>query len=280
MLKKYITFVASFVLLLSLDFPVVAENELNWVQGPTTIDVGENLAEMKINEDYFFLNREDTITFQSELGNLESGLEIGSIYPISEEEDWFIIFEYDDATGYIKDAAKEDVDADKILKAYKKGNEQYNKDLEDQGFSPINVVGWMKEPHFDGTTQNFAWAMELESDGQALVNYNVRLLNRFGYVSAILVADADDLERLIPEVNDVLKGFSFKEGNRYEDFDPSKDKLAQFGLAALITGGVGAAAAKTGLIATLIIFAKKFGVIIIAVLAGIGTLFKKFLKRK
>ena len=250
------------------------ELELNWIEGETTVELDTDLATLHFNENYLFLNKEDTVVFNEAIGNFETGLEIGSIYPRSEEEDWFIIFEYE-PIGHVKDADKEEIDANAILETYKKGNEEYNQELEEQGFSPIHVIGWTKEPYFDSETQNLTWAMELESEGESIVNYNVRLLNRYGYVSAILVADSKDLDRLIPEVNQILKGFSFQEGQRYEDFNPATDKIAEYGLAALITGGIGAAAAKKGLLAALLVFAKKFGIVIIAGIGGVFAFIKK-----
>ncbi len=255
------------------------EQELNWLEGPNTVELGEKLANLQYDENYLFLNKEDTVIFNESIGNFETGLEIGSIYPKSEEESWFIIFEYE-PTGYIEDAEKEKIDPNAILEAYKEGNEEYNKELVEQGFSPIHVIGWTKEPYFDSETHNLTWAMELESDGESMVNYNVRLLNRYGYVSAILVADTKDLDRLIPEVNQILEGFTFQEGQQYEDFNPTTDKIAEYGLAALITGGIGAAAAKKGLFAALLIFAKKFGVVIIAGIAGLWTVIKKKINSK
>lgn len=275
------------ILLLSLaiffNFIIVGqaegEPELNWIEGETTVELEGNLANLHFNENYLFLNKEDTVIFNEAIGNFETGLEIGSIYPESEEEDWFIIFEYE-PIGHVKDAEKEEIDANAILETYKEGNEEYNQELEEQGFSPIQVIGWTKEPYFDSETQNLTWAMELESEGESIVNYNVRLLNRYGYVSAILVADTKDLERLIPEVNQVLQGFSFQEGQRYEDFNPTTDQIAEYGLAALITGGIGAAAAKKGLLAALLVFAKKFGIVIIAGIGGVFAFIKKKLSSK
>jgi uncharacterized membrane-anchored protein len=50
----------------------------------------------------------------------------------------------------------------------------------------------------------------------------------------------------------------FDAGSAYADYDPSTDKLADYGLAGLVAAGVGVAVAKkAGLLAVLLIFAKK-----------------------
>jgi uncharacterized membrane-anchored protein len=70
---------------------------------------------------------------------------------------------------------------------------------------------------------------------------------------------------------------SFAEGKRYADFDSSTDKVAAYGLAALV-GGL--AAKKLGLLAVAGVFiAKFFKIILVAVLAGGATL-RKFFTRK
>ncbi|MCB1742863.1 MAG: DUF2167 domain-containing protein, partial [Gammaproteobacteria bacterium] len=66
----------------------------------------------------------------------------------------------------------------------------------------------------------------------------------------------------------------FDQGSRYEDFDPSLDKVAAYGIGALVAGKM---AAKTGLLAAAIVFLKKFGVVIVAGLAALGF---RLLKRK
>jgi uncharacterized membrane-anchored protein len=69
----------------------------------------------------------------------------------------------------------------------------------------------------------------------------------------------------------------FDPGQRYADFNPSTDKLAAYGIAALVAGGI---AAKAGLFAKLgviLLAAKKF---IILVVAAIGAGIKKLFGRK
>jgi uncharacterized membrane-anchored protein len=71
----------------------------------------------------------------------------------------------------------------------------------------------------------------------------------------------------------------FKEGSRYADFDPKVDKVAKYGIAALVAGGVLAGAAKLGAFKLLwvgLLAAKKF--IILGVIAVVA-FFKKMFKR-
>ncbi|MBO1912199.1 DUF2167 domain-containing protein, partial [Microvirga sp. 3-52] len=65
-------------------------------------------------------------------------------------------------------------------------------------------------------------------------------------------------------------------GNKYEDFDKSTDKVSEYGLNALILGGAGLAIAKKiGILGVILVFAKKFGVLIIAGLAALWGFIRK-----
>ena len=65
------------------------------------------------------------------------------------------------------------------------------------------------------------------------------------------MASPDEYTASIPEFNTLISGFSYTDGHRYADFR-SGDKIAKYGLAALIAGGAAGVALKTGLLAKLI----------------------------
>jgi len=82
----------------------------------------------------------------------------------------------------------------------------------------------------------------------------------------------------LPSFDAVMGGFKFNPGSRYSDF-VSGDKVAEYGLTALIAGGAGALAVKTGLLAkswklivAFLLAAKKLAIFIFA---GIAALFRK-----
>jgi uncharacterized membrane-anchored protein len=75
-------------------------------------------------------------------------------------------------------------------------------------------------------------------------------------------------------IDTVLALADFDQGSRYSDFDPDIDKVAAYGLGALVAGKV---IAKTGFLAAALIFLKKFGVIIII---GIGVFLKRLFSKQ
>src|ERR1700694_1759978 len=65
-----------------------------------------------------------------------------------------------------------------------------------------------------------------------------------------LVASPEEYATITPEFNSLIAGFNYSQGSRYADFRAG-DKVAKYGLAALIAGGAGAVLLKTGLLAKL-----------------------------
>jgi len=68
----------------------------------------------------------------------------------------------------------------------------------------------------------------------------------------------------------LLDATTFAKGQRYEDFDSKKDKVAEYGLAGLIAGGAGLAALK---LAKIGLIAKFWNVILAALIAAKKALF-------
>lgn len=89
-------------------------------------------------------------------------------------------------------------------------------------------------------------------------------MGRHDVTSLILVADPNNVSSLKPEVTKIINNFSYIEGKKYSDYIPGKDKIAEYGLTALIAGGAGAAATKLGLFAKILILLKKFWIILFA----------------
>lgn len=265
-----------FTLLVS---PVFASEEevslnLDWIEGGMTVQIGE-LSSLKLDESLLYLDKENTEVVQNYFGNTVYGSELGSVFPVSDEENWFVLFEYEDV-GYISDKDKSKINAKDLLKSYKEGTEESNKNRseEDQLF----VKGWYTDPYYDETDRTLIWALLAEDYyGNSLINYNVRILTREGYISVLLVTDPTTLDHDINILNTViLPEYSINDGYRYEDHDPSTDKISEIGLTGLILGGAGLVAAKkAGLLITAAVLLKKFWIVVIAVPVAIWNWLKR-----
>jgi uncharacterized membrane-anchored protein len=109
------------------------------------------------------------------------------------------------------------------------------------------------------------------------VNFNTYVLGREGYFSMNLVTSPASIEQEKPAARELLAALDFNEGKRYADFNERTDKVAEYGLAALV-GGI--AAKKLGLLATLGVFLAKFWKIGALALVGLGAGARRLLGRK
>ncbi len=246
--------------------------DVKWIEGPKTVDVGSNLGKLDLPEDYIFANGEDAKKLMKKMDNTVTGIEQGIVFSKDENQNWYILFEFD-SIGYVKDNQGKKIDADKLLKDIKEGTEEDNKKRKEKGQPTLNVIGWDEKPHYDEKTHNLVWSTLCSDDKGKLVNYNVRILGRGGVTEVTLVAGKDEMDKVKPQLEKIISKYSYKEGKKYTDYMKG-DKVSDLGLTALIAGGAGAAAVKAGLFAKILIIFKKIWIVVIL---GIGGLFKKIL---
>jgi uncharacterized membrane-anchored protein len=246
------------------------KSSANWQVGPGVAPL-KNSAEIKLPKGYKFAGAADTQRMLRAAGEPVSGEEMGMILP--EQGDWSVFFEFSD-TGYVKDDDKDKLDADKLLKSIIAGNNQANKMREKAGSAPLNIIGWDKPPFYDESTHNLEWALRAETEGQPLLNYNTRLLGRRGVTEVVLVCSPDQLNEVLPPFKELIAGFSYKPGETYAEYKQG-DKLAKYGLTALVAGGAVAVAAKTGLLAGLILFLKKGWKLVVVGVIAIAAFLKR-----
>jgi uncharacterized membrane-anchored protein len=244
--------------------------KLAWQKGP-----GEGViaakAKIQIPQGYAFLDEKNTRRFLELMGNPPRD---GHTMIAPATLDWFAVFSFD-ATGYVKDDEK--IDPDALLESLKKSDGPGNEERKRLGMEAIYVDGWHVPPHYDTATKRLEWGMRLRDDkGRIHVNYTSRLLGRTGVMSAVLVSSPQSLAQDMKDFNTTLAGYDFIAGEKYAEFK-SGDRIAEYGLGALVLGGAAAAAAKAGLFKGL---GKFLWVIIGGALMGGWALLKKLFGRK
>ncbi len=222
------------------------EGSFGFEAGPTKGRLGK-WAEVDVPEGFVFTGEQGTKELMEAMGNIATGRELGTIA----DENLMVIFEFDEV-GYIKDDEGDDLDADAMLKAMREGQAEANKILTTRGHSALEINRWHMKPKYDEATNNLEWApivRELTTGGES-VNYNVRLLGRRGVMEVTLLVTPEEVERELPKFRKLLAGFAFTQGEDYASFRKG-DKVAEYGLAALVTGGALGVAAKSGLLGRL-----------------------------
>ena len=267
--------------LLALPFSAPAQEQdaapkvkIDWQDGPTIGKLG-NLGEIKVPAGYRFAGADGTRKFLELTQNPPSGNELGVLIPERKENEpsggfWFVIFEFHEI-GYVKDDDRDKLDANNLLKELQTNTEEGNKERAKRGWPSYMIDGWYKPPYYDVATKNLTWAtrghaLENGKDENS-VNYSVRILGRRGTMDVDLVLGPDIVSNVLPRFVGVLGGFSFNSGHSYAEFRPG-DKVAEYGLAALVAGGAAAVAFKTGLLA-------KFWKLIVAMFVALSAMLKR-----
>jgi uncharacterized membrane-anchored protein len=249
--------------------PQAELRKLAWQVGPTEGRIAEK-AVIKVPEGYVFLDSLNTRRFLELAGNPPRD---GHFLFAPRSLSWFAVFSFD-PTGYVKDDEK--IDPDDLLRRLKESDEPSNEERKRLGMPALYTDGWQVPPHYDPDTKRLEWGMRLRTEGgQYTINYTSRLLGRSGVMSAVLVADLQALSKDTQQFKAALTGFSYMPGEKYSEFKAG-DKVAEYGLAALVLGGAAAAAAKTGILKTL---GKFIWIALLAVVGIISALWRRFTRR-
>ncbi len=235
-------------------------------------------ASLQVQPGFHYLDNGDSRKVLEQLwGNPPDDSVLGMLIPdnapLGSDHNWAVVLTYSD-DGYVSDEDAAKMDYNQILADMKKDIHESNDERKSEGYGTIELVGWAQPPNYDAATKRIYWAKELEFDGnpEHEVNYDIRVLGRGGYLSLNAVASASDLALVKDGMTRVLPMAQFDSGHTYADYKPGSDKLAAYGLAALVGGGL---AAKAGLFAKLgviLLAAKKF---ILLGLLAIGAFLKK-----
>lgn len=250
---------------------LVELDKLEWVDGPSTVQLTGN-ASLQLPEGYVFLDAKDTLRYLELTENMGDGDEV-LVAPA--DLAWTAYLSYLDE-GYVKD--DEEIDADALLKTIQDSTEAANEFRRKRGWQALYVTGWAAPPAYNGSTKRLEWATATRSDNGEGVNFFTKILGRKGHTSVQLVTGPETLADDQVLLSELLSGFEYNAGDRYADFRPG-DKVAEYGLAAMIVGGAAAVATKKGLWPMIGLFFVKFWKLLaigaVAAVAGARKVFGK-----
>ena len=243
------------------------------------ISLPGNIATLKLPDNFRYLNPEHAARLLAAWGNPPNAKTLGMIVPTSpnvlESGGWAVVLTYD-KDGHIADGDADSIDYDKLLKEMQEGIAESNAERKKAGYAGMTLLGWAERPSYDKASHKMVWAKQIRCDDSErnTLNYNVRVLGREGVLVLNAVAEAGQLDQVKQDMQTVMGFTQFTDGNRYTDFNSKTDKVAEYGLAALVAGGV---AAKLGLFGKLFALLLAFKKIIFVAVAALGaTVFKRF----
>ena len=247
------------------------------VKGPAEIRLS-NKATLHLPAGASWVPQAEADRYEQALGHRTNPRLLGLVSGGSNEHGWLAVVTFT-GEGYVKDDDAAKLDGGEMLKNLRSGQDEDNEDRVARGFRPLVLDDWMQAPRYDAANKWLVWALPVHTSEDAetpTINYNTRALGREGYLSLNLLTDKAHFEADKGEASKLLKAIEYGQGHRYADFNPSTDKVAAYGLAALI-GAV--ALKKLGLLAVASAFILKFAKLGIIFLIGIFAAAKRFLFR-
>ncbi len=251
-----------------------------------TITLHNGLAMIEVPPGFKYLNASQSEMVLTDLwGNPPSEEGYGSLgmlfledeTPFSDESYAINITYTED--GYVDDADAKDIDFNELLEIMIEDTKESSEYRSSIGYETVELLGWAEEPFYDQTSKKLHWAKELsfgESEEHTL-NYNIRVLGRRGYLELNAISGMSQLGAVQSAIEPILASVQFNEGNRYADFVPGADKMAAYGIGALIAGKM---LAKAGILAKIGIFALKFWKVGLLALVGLGAGIRKYFSVK
>jgi uncharacterized membrane-anchored protein len=253
-------------------------DSISWDEGPVTGTLGDE-AKVKVSEGCRFTGAPGTKVFLELNENPTDGDERGTVICPGPGENggmWFVIFTYR-GSGYVKDDERDAINGDKLLAQLRKGNQAGNEARRRRGWETLELDGWERAPYYDERSNNLTWGLRLiDASGDTTINHSVRLLGRGGVMEVDLVAGPKLAAAAIPDFETMLAGFTYVPGQQYAEWRAG-DKVAAYGLTALVAGGAGAVAAKSGILAKL---GKGIVALLAAALAGLKSLANRVFGKK
>jgi uncharacterized membrane-anchored protein len=240
--------------------------ELKWLP-PGQQGSLDGKAVFKTSDAFTFLSPTETDKFLQLNGNPPQGSAV-TIAPV--KGNWFGILRFA-PEGYVKDDEK--IDADQLLKSLKEQNAAGNEQKKKQGYQALVMEGWALPPRYDSANKRLEWGTLLRAEDKSLVaNVSTRILGRSGYTSAVLVTSPETLDADLKDFKTALKDFDYVSGEKYSEWREG-DKVAAYGLGALVLGGAAAAVSSKGGF-------KVIGLAVLGALAAVGAFIKKIFGRK
>lgn len=263
-----------------------AEAQAAWAAAEKTATVGPadlplaGEAHLKLPAGEMFFPAAEANRVMHALGNDSSPRRLGMIVPTGQNVPWLIDVGWI-KEGYVRDGEAKDWKADTLLASLSENTEAANPDRQARGFPPLDVVGWAEPPAYDGTAHRLVWSLLLREKGAVpdrpqTANYNTYALGREGYFELDLITDARTVGTDKAVVRDLLGHLDYLPGKTYADFNPSTDRIAAYGLGALI-GLV--AVKKLGLLAMAGLFLLKIWKLGMLAMAGAIAAARRFLGR-
>lgn len=200
------------------------------------------------------------------------GMIVKEDWNLANFDNWAFIITYDES-GYIKDDEADDIDYKEMENDLKKSVDEGNEERKKNGYDIQKFLGWASTPFYDKQNKILHWAKSFQfgESTDTVLNYDIRILGRKGFLSMNAVGDISQLSEIKSHIPDIIHIAKFEKGNTYFDFDENTDKIAAYSIGGLLGAKV---LAKAGILALIL---KNIKLIAIAIF-GFASAFGKKIK--
>lgn len=252
---------------------------MNWLDGPAAYSVEDSHSTLRPPAGFATLLGKDAQRYEYLINGLEFPQTEFVVYNPAAEIEVAIEFRPE---GFVKDHDWSDVDPDDFLRQLIENQKSDNERRAGTGTEGFDVIGWIEKPSYDPATHVARYTLELGDAQHHWLNAVAVKLGREGYHKFVWVGDIAQYKNGGPQaLTSVLDGHSYDEGYRYADYKDG-DNLAAYGIAGLVAAVAGVKLSKgllAGALAFLAILGKKFAILVVPLVIGLGAAVKRFFRR-
>ena len=262
------------------------------VRGPVEVRLADR-ATMWLPANRVFLDGEQARKLLGAGKNWDNATQ-GVVLPATSRPDWMAYVSLVD-DGYISDQDAKAMDPEAVLGTYKAKVAAENPSRARQGLSQLEVTGWMEAPRYDAKHRLSscvgATVLGSKSADDRIVNCSSFALGDQGALKIVVAGQETNYQRFRGESGALIDTIVYDKGKGYDDADLATVKTAPYGLIALMTGDTNfkkvtvaqpaapAPAQKLGLIALVVVYALKFGKMLLFGVAAVFA-FVRWMARK
>jgi uncharacterized membrane-anchored protein len=206
------------------------------VAGPAQIPLAER-AVMWLPANRVFLAPELAKKFLERVGGSWDPATQGVVVPAGDVGGWIAYIDVVD-DGHIMEDDARTLDPAALLAAYRAGLARDNEARVKEGLAAMDAAGWLAEPRYDEKRLlSSCIAARAAGAPTGLVNCATYALGRQGAFKVIASFAEDEAgKKALGEATALAAVIAYDNRKAYADFDPATDKVAPYGLAALVAG--------------------------------------------
>ena len=231
---------------------------MHWYRPGEPVHFAQSASTLFLNTRHTAIAAADAVQFERFIGSSFADEVEGITFAVPLDKDERVLFQYFPA-GYVGIDDWADLDADALLRTVSDNTEKDNAARRERGQTELHVKGWLRRPTLDRASDTVYWSFAATQGGQPLINAIALRLGRHGYEKLTWIGD-DPNSKLL---DDTLAAYEFDRGDTYRDY-VSGDKLAGYGIAALVGAVAGANLAKAAAAGALLLALKKLGFLLLA----------------